>query len=77
VGAPIVDVCRQMAITEQTFCRWKKQYLRLKIDQVWQLKKLQEDNGKLKILVAEEMRGDKSPRAWAATAENQVGHGFC
>jgi putative transposase len=53
VGVPVVEVCRQVRITEQTFYRWKKQYVGLEIDQVRQLKQLQEENGKLKKLVAE------------------------
>ena len=53
VGVPVVEVCRQVGITEQTFYRWKKQFVGLEIDQVRQLKQLQEENGKLKKLVAE------------------------
>jgi len=46
-------VCRQVGITEQTFYRWKAKYMGLEIDQVRQIKRLQEENGKLKKLVAE------------------------
>jgi len=53
VGVPVVDVCRQVGITEQTFYRWKAKYMGLEIDQVRQIKRLQEENGKLKKLVAE------------------------
>lgn len=53
VGVPVVEVCRQVGITEQTFYRWKAKYKGLEIDQVRQLKQLQEENGKLKKLVAE------------------------
>ncbi len=53
VGVPVVEVCRQVRITEQTFYRWKAKYLGLEIDQVRQIKRLQEENGKLKKLVAE------------------------
>src|SRR2546423_6524356 len=53
VGVPVVEVCRQVGITEQTFYRWKKHFVGLEIDQVRQLKQLQEENGKLKKLVAE------------------------
>ena len=53
VGLPVVEVCRQVGITEQTFYRWKKQYVGLQTDQVRQLKQLQEENGRLKKLVAE------------------------
>jgi len=52
-GLPVVEVCRQAGITEQTFYRWKKQYVGLQSDQVRQLKQLQEENSKLKKLVAE------------------------
>lgn len=53
VGVPVVEICRQVGITEQTFYRWKAKYLGLEIDQVRQIKRLQEENGKLKKLVAE------------------------
>ena len=53
VGVPVVEVCRQVGITEQTFYRWKKQYLGLQSDQVRQLRQLQEEDVKLKKLVAE------------------------
>ena len=53
VGVPVVEVCRRVGITEQTSYRWKKKYVGLEIDQVRQLKQLQEENGKLKKLVAE------------------------
>lgn len=52
-GLPVVEVCRRAGITEQTFYRWKKKFVGLEIDQVRQLKQLQEENGKLKKLVAE------------------------
>ena len=53
VGVPVVEVCRQVGIAEQTFYRWKAKYVGLEIDQVRQLRRLQEENGKLKKLVAE------------------------
>ena len=53
VGMPVAELIRQVGITEQTFYRWKKQYAGLETDQVRQLKQLQEENGRLKRLVAE------------------------
>jgi putative transposase len=53
VGVPVGEVCRQAGITEQTFYRWKKMYVGLEVDQVRQLKQLQEENVRLKKLVAE------------------------
>lgn len=53
VGVPVVQLIRKVGISEQTFCRWKKQYVGLEIGQVRQLKQLQEENTRLKQLVAE------------------------
>jgi putative transposase len=53
VGVPVAEVIRKAGIAEQTFYRWKKQYVGLEVDQVRQLKQLQEENGRLKQLVAE------------------------
>jgi putative transposase len=53
VGVPIGELVRRVGISEQTFYRWKKQYAKLEIDQVRQLKQLQEENQRLKRLVAD------------------------
>ena len=37
VGVPVAEVIRKAGISEQTFYRWKKQYVGLEIDQVRQL----------------------------------------
>lgn len=42
-----------MWISEQTFCRWKKQYGGLQPDQVRELKQVSEENQRLKKLLAE------------------------
>ena len=53
VGVPIGELVRQVRISEQTFYRWKKRYAKLEMDQVRQLKQLQEENQRLKRLVAD------------------------
>jgi putative transposase len=53
VGVQVAELIRQVGITEQTLYRWKKQYKGLETDQVRQFKQLQEENGRLKRLVAE------------------------
>jgi putative transposase len=53
VGMPVPDLIRQVRISEQTFYRLKKQYAGLQPDRARELKQLQEENGKLKRLVAE------------------------
>jgi putative transposase len=52
-GLPVAELIRQVGISEQTFYRWKKVYGSLEVDQVRQLKQLQEENARLKKLVAE------------------------
>ena len=52
-GTRVVELIRHVGITEQTFYRWKKQYAGLQTDQVRQLKVLQDENARLKKLVAE------------------------
>jgi putative transposase len=53
LGMPVADILRQVGISEQTFYRWKKQYAGLQSDQVRELKQLQDENARLKKLVAE------------------------
>lgn len=44
---------REAGITEQTYYRWRKEYGGLKVDQAKRLKELEQENSKLKHLVAE------------------------
>jgi len=53
VGVPVVELIRKVGISEQTFYRWKKQYVGLESDQVREMKQLQDENSRLKQLVAE------------------------
>ena len=43
-GVPLAELIRRVGISEQTFYRWKKQYVGLEVDQVRQLKPLREEN---------------------------------
>ena len=52
-GQTIVEVCKQIGITDQTYYRWRKEYGGLKTDQAKRLKELERENGRLKRLVAE------------------------
>ena len=45
VGVPVAELIRRAGISEQTFYRWKKQYVGLEVDQIRQLKQPQEENG--------------------------------
>ena len=53
LGLSVAELTRQVGISEQTFYRWKKQYGGLQSDQVREFKVLQDENARLKKLVAE------------------------
>ena len=53
MGTPIADLIRHLGIAEQTFYRWKQRYRGLESEQVREFKQLQDENAKLKRLVAD------------------------
>jgi transposase-like protein len=52
-GLGIADACRKLGITEQTYYRWKKEYGGLRVEQAKRLKGLEQENARLKRLVAD------------------------
>jgi len=53
LGMSVAAASRQLGVSEQAIYRWKKAYGGLQSDQVRELKLLQEENARLKKLVAE------------------------
>ena len=53
VGTPVYEICRKMGISDATFYKWKKKYSGLGPSELRRLKQLEEENGKLKRLVAD------------------------
>lgn len=53
LGTPVEEVCRKIGISEQTFYRWKNKYGGMLPSDVKKLKQLEEENRKLKQLVAD------------------------
>ena len=54
-GRKIADVCRKHGISEQTYHRWKQKYGGLQVSEARRLKQLEDENNKLKKLLAEAM----------------------
>ncbi len=52
-GTPVSEICRKMGVSEQTYYRWKKQYAGMGVAEVRRLRVLEEENGKLRLLVAD------------------------
>lgn len=53
-GMPIPKAAKKVGITDQTFYRWRSQYGALKEDEAAKLKLLEQENGRLKRIVAEQ-----------------------
>jgi len=52
-GKSILEACKQLGVTDQTYFRWRKLYGGLKVDQAKRLKELETENQRLKRAVAE------------------------
>ncbi len=52
-GQSVVEACRQLAISEQTYYKWRKEYGGLRVDQAKRFKQLEQENGRLRKLVAD------------------------
>ena len=52
-GQSMAEVCRQLAISDQTYYKWRKEYGGMHVDQAKRLKQLEQENGRLKRVVAD------------------------
>ena len=52
-GERIESICRHLGITEQTYYRWRKEYGGIRVDQAKRLKALEQENNRLKKIVAD------------------------
>jgi len=52
-GKTVSVVCNQIGVTDQTYFRWRKEYGGLKVDQARRFKELEQENSRLKRLLAE------------------------
>ena len=54
-GAKVMDLCRRHGMSDATFYKWKAKYGDMQVSEVKRLKELEDENGKLKKLLAETM----------------------
>ena len=52
-GGSVEEVCRKAGISQQTYYRWRKKYAGLMPSELKRLKQLEEENGRLKRMVAD------------------------
>ena len=53
-GIKIGEICREHGISEQTFYNWKRKYGGMDVDEARRLRALEDENGRLKRLVADQ-----------------------
>ena len=51
-GQSMVEVCRQLGVSEQTYYKWRKAYGGLQVDQAKRFKQMEQENSQLRKLVA-------------------------
>ena len=52
-GMTVIQVCKKLEVTGQTYYRWRKEYGGLKVNQAKHMKNLEAENSRLKKLVAD------------------------
>jgi putative transposase len=52
-GTPVVEVCRQLGVSEATFSLWRKKYGKLGMTEIREMRQPRDENARLKRLVAE------------------------
>jgi putative transposase len=68
-GEAAKDICRELGVSQQTLYNWKSKYGGMEINELVELKRLQEENSKLKRIVADQaldivMLKDINSRKW-------------
>jgi putative transposase len=53
-GRKVADLCRTHGITEQTYYRWKAKYGGMELSEMQRLKQVEDENRRLKQIVAEQ-----------------------
>lgn len=51
-GRPVAELCRQIGITDTTFCKWRSKFAGLEVSEARRLRQLEEENRRLKAMVA-------------------------
>lgn len=76
-GSSTADVCRKHGVSSATFYKWKATYGGMDVSQARKLKVLEDENARLKRLLAEAMLDNAVLKEVAARPEPAVEPGFC
>jgi putative transposase len=62
-GAKPADVCRRLGVTEKTYYRWKQKFGGMEVNEAKRLRALEDENAKLKKLLADQLLQTEALRA--------------
>ncbi len=62
-GLPVKELCRKHGISDATFYTWRKKYGGMEVSEARRLKALEEENARLKKLLAEAMLDTEALKA--------------
>lgn len=62
-GLPAKEICRKHGISDATFYTWRKKYAGMEAQDVKRLKQLEEENAKLKRMLADSMLDNDALKA--------------
>ena len=71
-GLRVPQVCKKLGISEQTYSRWRKEYGGLRLDQAKRLKALEQENTRLKRLVADQALDNAILKRWPRETSEPV-----
>jgi putative transposase len=52
-GTTVALICKKIGVTDQSYYRWRKEYGGMRVDQARRLKELEQENARLKKVVAD------------------------
>jgi putative transposase len=70
-GRKVADVCRTHGITEQTYYRWKAKYGGMELSEMQRLKQLEDENRRLKQIVADQTLAIQALKAVVAKKNSE------
>ncbi len=65
-GAKPAEVCRRIGVTEKTFYRWRQRFGGMEVNEAKRLRALEDENAKLKKLLADQLLQTEALRAVVA-----------
>ena len=67
-GTPVVDLCRKYGMSDVSYYNWKAKYSGLTVSELKRLKALEEENRRLKQIVAEQALDNRALKELLSSA---------